>query len=532
MKKFLIALSLLISLPAYGWFTNVKPSAGTLNTGNTGTKSTQSLSYYVDCDTGNDANPGTSGSPFATVQYAVNIIPDIVNHDMYIYVDGTCSENDVVIKKLTTTPDLLKYFFIRGTTTELLAEQTADGGDRYSITDTGAFAGEDYSGNFIEILAGPNFIDLGTYYWFSNYYPIISNTDDVLTLPAFASAFTNATEYRIVENTTIIDGDGTAFSFGISNFTSMGLEVHVQNLHLTQAYYGFNNWGRGWAQGNSCEYDSTGYSCFFSNVGGFTLIDGNYVTGVYTNADVGCNYCLEAIVRQNAFVSGKHGVENDSGNYFFLYGNVIDTMSHYGLKAVNSGIIKGSDNSNTRNEISNCSEQAFYAVNGGKINMPNAVGSGNNALALTIAASDVYYDSSKITGTNPDTFSDVAGRVVDKADGSLMTLERTFGSDQSLVAADAVVVANYRAERVAGSGGAVTLTSTPSVEDGLYDGQELKIQGTSDANTITFQDESNLANSGLQLSGGVDMTVGQGDFLYIKYDSGDDNWYEISRSDN
>lgn len=101
---------------------------------------------------------------------------------------------------------------------------------------------------------------------------------------------------------------------------------------------------------------------------------------------------------------------------------------------------------------------------------------------------------------------------------------------QDITASDGVA-ANNRIMRVQGSGGAVTVTATPSIAD-ARDGEELIIQGNSDTNTLTLQDESNLANSGLQLAGGADVTLGKGDTIYLTYDEGDDKWYEISRSNN
>ena len=85
--------------------------------------------------------------------------------------------------------------------------------------------------------------------------------------------------------------------------------------------------------------------------------------------------------------------------------------------------------------------------------------------------------------------------------------------------------------RIQGSGGAVTVTATPNIADGI-DGQILILQGISDTNLLTLQDAGNLANSGLQLSGGIDFTLGQGDTINLIYDAGDDTWYEVSRSDN
>lgn len=85
--------------------------------------------------------------------------------------------------------------------------------------------------------------------------------------------------------------------------------------------------------------------------------------------------------------------------------------------------------------------------------------------------------------------------------------------------------------KIQGNGGAVTVTATPSIVSPLTD-EILIIQGASDTNTVTFQDESNLTDSDLMLDGGNNMTLGKGDILYLRYDGTDGKWYEISRSDN
>lgn len=85
--------------------------------------------------------------------------------------------------------------------------------------------------------------------------------------------------------------------------------------------------------------------------------------------------------------------------------------------------------------------------------------------------------------------------------------------------------------RVQGSGAAVVATSTPTLIDGA-DGQIVILQGDSDTNTLRLRDADNLANTGLELAGSVDITLGQGDTLHLTYDAGDDKWYELSRSDN
>lgn len=69
-------------------------SIGTWLRGDTVPKSTTAnLTFYVNPSTGNDNNNGSSGSPFKTIAKAVSMIPQIVNHEVRIYLaDGSYSE--------------------------------------------------------------------------------------------------------------------------------------------------------------------------------------------------------------------------------------------------------------------------------------------------------------------------------------------------------------------------------------------------------------------------------------------------------
>lgn len=104
-------------------------------------------------------------------------------------------------------------------------------------------------------------------------------------------------------------------------------------------------------------------------------------------------------------------------------------------------------------------------------------------------------------------------------------------SDTTSVTAAGGITYVRRIMRVQGSGGAVTVTKTPSIA-AITDGKEVIIQGDSDTNTVLLQDESNLANSGLILAGNANITLGKGDTLYLTYDEGDGKYYEVSRSNN
>jgi hypothetical protein len=102
----------------------------------------------------------------------------------------------------------------------------------------------------------------------------------------------------------------------------------------------------------------------------------------------------------------------------------------------------------------------------------------------------------------------------------------TSGSVQSLSVSDKIDFAYKRRVKVVGNGGAVTLTSTPTIK-GAEDGQMIIIQGTSDTNTVTLQDGPTY-----KLSINGNCTLGNGDTISLVYDLSDAMFYETCRSNN
>jgi len=99
---------------------------------------------------------------------------------------------------------------------------------------------------------------------------------------------------------------------------------------------------------------------------------------------------------------------------------------------------------------------------------------------------------------------------------------RTISATQTLIATNQIA-SDAPVVKVAGSGGAVTLTSDPSITDGLV-GQQITIIGTSDTNTITITN-----NLGVKL-GGATRVLGINDTLTLVYDGTD--WLEIGFGNN
>lgn len=79
--------------------------------------------------------------------------------------------------------------------------------------------------------------------------------------------------------------------------------------------------------------------------------------------------------------------------------------------------------------------------------------------------------------------------------------------------------------RVVGSGGAVTLATDPSINDGDLDGQYCVVSGTDDTNHVTINDATNV-----ELNGGAAVQLDKGHSLTVQWNSADAVWYETARS--
>src|SRR3990167_130181 len=107
---------------------------------------------------------------------------------------------------------------------------------------------------------------------------------------------------------------------------------------------------------------------------------------------------------------------------------------------------------------------------------------------------------------------------------------RPMGTLQTLSATDRISHPPDTVEG-AGNGGAVTLTSVPTISAG-YAGERILIIGTSDVNTVTVQDSSSLTGSLLQLSSGANKTLGANDTLYLVYSPTNGAWCQVTTENN
>lgn len=110
---------------------------------------------------------------------------------------------------------------------------------------------------------------------------------------------------------------------------------------------------------------------------------------------------------------------------------------------------------------------------------------------------------------------DINGIIIDPIDTQALTASDTISVDGSVLL-------------VAGSGGAITLTSTPTIANGT-NGEVILIVGTNDTNTITLQHGTSY---NLQMSSGQDFTLGSADLIAYKYNSTIGDWIELFRCNN
>lgn len=131
----------------------------------------------------------------------------------------------------------------------------------------------------------------------------------------------------------------------------------------------------------------------------------------------------------------------------------------------------------------------------------------------------------------------VAGTPISGSTGSFTTLAASGATTLSTLftptsalqtlAAGNTILPNAGKVRVVGSGGPITLISTPTITNPAADGQLLLIVGTHAVNTLTVQDNGTLAGSNLKL-GAVSRALGLGSILLLSWDSTTSLWLEIA----
>lgn len=81
--------------------------------------------------------------------------------------------------------------------------------------------------------------------------------------------------------------------------------------------------------------------------------------------------------------------------------------------------------------------------------------------------------------------------------------------------------------KMTSSGGTLTLTSTPTIEAGTFDGQILTLRNDDGTAQITLQDDPTIA-SALELNGGAAKVVGTKDQISFQWNASSSKWHQLT----
>lgn len=199
-----------------------------------------------------------------------------------------------------------------------------------------------------------------------------------------------------------------------------------------------------------------------------------------------------------------------------------------------TGIVKGDVGLGNVDNTSDATKNAATATLTNKtltspvINTPTGIVKGDVGLGNVDNTSDATKNSATATLTNKTI--DYNSNTITNLPASSPSLNGGSGSAQAVTAGGGVVLSSIVYSNfawVAGSGGAVTVTKTPSITVGAADGQVLHVIGTSNTNTVKLQDQANLASSGLSLNG--NWTGSKDSVLNLHWDATQSLWIEDSR---
>jgi len=135
--------------------------------------------------------------------------------------------------------------------------------------------------------------------------------------------------------------------------------------------------------------------------------------------------------------------------------------------------------------------------------------------------------SAGVLGTFMSWDGSTAALLINGAIQRIALKPNTTTASPTTYADDATIASTYSLMRVVGNGGAVMLDTDPAIADGVYDGQELRIQGCHDTNLVTIATACNT-----KLTGGISMSLGLHDFLVLTWDAGQSLWVELYRVNN
>ena len=379
-------------------------------------KTVAAETIYV-ATTGTDvATCGTEASPCLTIQYAIDLVPEVLAHNVTIDIAAGTYAEALDISKVSRS-DGSTYLKLVGKYTELLGEQTVTSSSSTTVTVSGAtWTVNEFQNDIFLITGGGGFSATGTD--IVNVAVVKSNTADTLTFVDIYSGINNTTTFKIITPSVILNSAGNSYGLTLNSNNTVAVITKFFKFQGATVSAFYNNTGEALIVG--CDFDASAGGFYGVLAYADTSIYGSYIHGTYSATGFYSNLSASRI--QYSTVDGVTGNGDRglraSGGWITAKSVLINNCNE-GAKADGAGVIDFADS-----EVSNCANRAFRADAFGYIEAYDVVGSGNGTVIISFAAGTGWIDTSKITGT---TLFDVqgSGRVQDSADGTMHYSEWT-----------------------------------------------------------------------------------------------------------
>lgn len=304
------------------------------------TKTTRDLTYYVRAGGDDSASGLRAGEALASIQEAIDRLPDTIVHDVLIDV-GEGTFNAFCLQSKNMLSPGLTGLTVRGvlgnpTLTTGTVSGTATAGDKLTLTDSGQSWTVNELRGMLLLVDGEHRV-------------IRENTATKITVvPSGFSANTNGKTYEIVEQKTKIEGaaagwDGNSYGSGGEHFTGL---FYVENLHFdgtgqTLAFYTFHVTGAVFCR--RCKSTNGYYGMYSQNVGPYgTYIERCYAEGatdhgiMYTRMAYRCSFD-----GSYAYNNGASGVGFYGAMFHREFNGASDNNGDHGFHIAVSGFAEG-----------------------------------------------------------------------------------------------------------------------------------------------------------------------------------------------
>lgn len=503
------------------------------------------LDIYVSTTGSDITGDGSLANPYRTRQKAYDSLPKFIDNKVTIHLAAGTYTDLARFPTLSISPN--SYVRVLGTL-DRSSLFTCTGGDDVNADGYAEFevSGEswtanEHAGKMIEVVTQDGSGEI-----YSKYIPVHSNDATKLYTPQQYFTPSGLTTFYLVSPLTIINTSGnnaeivSRSTIDSNSETIDGVnyfKIEYGALKFLNPAYAIKTEGSFYkAEGIWIERTTTiDTAPFFSQSGASSLVTGVYASGKINSIASNMEYCIDYFHNVVCDFSGYDG----SGHIYPFYpaSNSVMLAAQFVLqgsaaKKINSVMIANSYGTSGilyRGRV-DYANNILRSINGGNVGSfePNSIYGANNGKLYNIKAdSKAYYVSQTNLTYTTELDTDDSGSITRYVPSQDEYLDIT-GMSYAVTAVAGSAIASARKRVNLTPASAVTMSATPSIVAGLYSGQELRLFGTSDTNTVTLQDETLLSGSKIKLKVGNSITLGLCDTILLKWDG--TYWCEVSRA--